>query len=208
MENNASKQLILSILGISILIVAVVGISYAVFATTLSGTKENTISTGTILMSYTEATNGINITNAMPISDTDGKKLTGVNNVFDFTVSAEIAGVTTINYEVVAEKDKVDGVAINDSEVRLYLQKQSSGSYADTSITETPKPFTPTSVTSSLGSPAGSMLLYSGSFSNSTSTTNNYSDNFRLRMWLGSNSVVDGTSRAFKIKVNVYAKAV
>jgi hypothetical protein len=207
MEDNSSKKIVLSVLGIAILIVAVVGISYAVFATTLTGTKENTLTTGTISMTYTEDTNGISITNAMPTSDTDGKALTGTNNVFDFTVSSTITGVTTINYEVVAEKVTV-ATPIADDQVRLYLEKDVSGTYTATPITSTPQPFTATTVASSLGSPAGVMLLYSGTFTNSTATSNTYSDKFRLRMWLASTATIDGTSKSFQVKVDVYAKTV
>lgn len=207
MKNINSKQIILSVLGIAILIVAVVGISYAVFATTLSGTKENTITTGTISMNYTEATNGILINNAMPMSDVNGKVLTGDNNVFDFTVSAAVSGAATINYEVVAEKILNDNL-IADSDIRLYLQKEESGDYVDTPITNPPQSFTPLSSQTSVGSPVGSMLLYSGSFTNSKSDSSDYSDNFRLRMWLGENALIDDVSRTFQVKVNVYAKTI
>ena len=76
MENSLSRQILLSILGLAILVVAVVGVSYAIFSTTLSGSKINTLSSGTINMSYVEVSNGISIINAMPMSDTDGKALT------------------------------------------------------------------------------------------------------------------------------------
>ena len=65
-KDNSSKQILLSVLWVAILVVAVVGVSFAAFTFTGTGTKENRISTGTISMTYSEDTNGIFITNALP----------------------------------------------------------------------------------------------------------------------------------------------
>ena len=62
MNNNiSSKQILISILGVIILIVAVIGISFAAFTYSQAGTKVNTITIGKITMNYTEATNGITL---------------------------------------------------------------------------------------------------------------------------------------------------
>lgn len=206
MENVNSKQVILSIIGISILILAVVGVSYAIFNMTLNGSEENKLTTGTISMSYVEATNGISITNAMPISDVEGKNLSGDSETFDFTVSADIAGKATVYYEISAEKINDYSEQVLDEDIRLYLQKKSGDSYVDTPITSTPKAFTPLDTDSSVGVPAGEMLLYSSTFSNKNSSLNTYSEDFRLRMWLGETANIDDTSRSFKVKVNVYSR--
>ena len=63
-----------------------------------------------------------------------------------------------------------------------------------------PKAFTPLSEDTNLGTKAGSMLLDTGSFSKSTVIS------YRLRMWLGSNAVIDNLSRTFKVRVSVNAK--
>lgn len=206
MKNVNSRQVILSIIGISILILAVVGVSYAVFSLTLNGSEENKLTTGTISMSYVEATNGISIDNAMPISDIEGKNLSEESEMFDFTVSAKIAGITTVHYEISAEKIIDYTEQVLDKDIRLYLQKKSGDSYVDTPITSTPKAFTPLDTDSSVGVPAGEMLLYSSDFSNKNSSLNTYSEDFRLRMWLGETATVDEISRSFKVRVNVYSK--
>ena len=103
MKSSLSRQILLSILGIAILIIAVLGISYAIFVTTLTGTKENEITTGTISMSFVENNDGISIFNAMPLSNTEGMKLNGSRETYDFVVNSVISGATTVNYEVVAE---------------------------------------------------------------------------------------------------------
>ena len=119
MKDNNSKQVLLSVLGVAILIVAVVGVSFAAFSYSQAGEKVNTITTGTITMSYSEDTNGINLTNALPMSDTAGKALQGDGNAFDFTVSATITGTTTINYAITASKEAES--TIPDDGVKVYL---------------------------------------------------------------------------------------
>ena len=101
-NNNNSKQVLLSVLGVAILVVAVVGVSFAAFSYSKTGEKVNTITTGTITMSYSETTNGINLTNALPMTDEVGKTLSEENQYFDFTVGATISGTTTINYAITA----------------------------------------------------------------------------------------------------------
>ena len=48
MENSDSKEILLSIFGIALLVLAVAGISYAVFTFSEVGKRENVISTGGI----------------------------------------------------------------------------------------------------------------------------------------------------------------
>lgn len=196
-RDNSSKQILLSVLGVAILVVAVVGVSFAAFTFTGTGTKENTISTGTISMTYSEDTNGIYITNALPTEDEAGKVLSADNQKFDFTVSSTISGSATIQYEIAAVKDR--GSTIADSDVRLYLEKKTGSTH--TSVME-PKAYTAISYDSNLGTPAGSMILYSGTHSSTTV------DNFRLRMWLSSTATVnENLVQTYTVKVNVYGKA-
>lgn len=199
MRDNSSKQILLSVLGVAILVVAVVGVSFAAFTYTGVGTKENKISTGTISMTYTEDTNGISITNAFPMSDEAGKLLSGTEEKFDFTVASTITGVATIQYEIAAKK--TDTSTLNGTDVKLYLEKLVGESYQEAMA---PKVYTESTANSDVGTPSGSMILYTGS--HSTSTT----DNFRLRMWLADTAVIDnqGESKNFTVKVNVYGKAV
>ena len=95
-ENN-SRKVFLSVLGVAILIVAVVGISYAAFTFTNEGAEDNTITTGTITMSYSEPEAGLSLTNELPMDDATG---IGRSAVFDFTVSTSATGLVAIPYEV------------------------------------------------------------------------------------------------------------
>jgi len=190
-EKNEPKKIILSILGVAILVIAVIGVSFAVFNFTGIGSKQNSVTTGTLVMTYTENTNGISITNAMPMTDTAGKVLTNSNEKFEFTVSASITGTAVISYEVTAIKDASS--TLLDSEVRLYLEKNGSEVLA-------PKNFTPIASATTVGSPAGSMLLDSGTFT--TSGTNNYV----LRMWVAEDTVITDVAKTYTVRINVYGK--
>lgn len=206
MDNSLSRQILLSILGIAILIVAIVGVSYAVFTTSIDGSKINVINTGTISMSFVESSNGISINNAMPISNEEGKRLIGNNNVFDFVVSSSIVGSTTVNYEIVAEKVVVDGVQLSDEDVKIYLEKLVNGKYISTEITKEPQNFVQNGIISELGSKEYEMTLHYDSFQNLDGSKKDFSDNYRLRMWVSDDAKIDDVSRTFQIKINVYGK--
>ena len=85
--NEKNYKIIVSVLGLVLLLVLVVGITYAVFTYTKKGNVENTIRTGKITMSYREGENGITLENAYPMEDSVGKVLSDPNQIFDFTVN-------------------------------------------------------------------------------------------------------------------------
>ena len=197
---SSKKMMILSIIGIILLVAAVIGISFAAFSYSQTGSKENTITTGVIKMSYNNPTNGINITNALPTSDATGKALTGTNNVFDFTVTATITGTATINWGITATT--TPGSSLTDSYVKVYLTDRGTGT-SDTQIfaPKTVSSLTKTTSGNAYGAPTGQYILTTGTY---TSTT---TDNYRLRMWVADTYNVSGTSQTFKLRVNVYGKA-
>ena len=167
-NNNSSKQILLSVLGVAILVVAVVGISFAAFSYSKTGTVANTITTGTITMSYTEPTNGINLTNALPITDTAGKALSGDNNTFDFTVNATIAGDTNISYAITAVKDAASDLP--DTGVKVYLTSTSGEN--ETAVFE-PKLVSQLDKTvagNAAGAPAGQYVLKTGTYGTAGTT--------------------------------------
>ncbi len=197
-EDN-SKQVLLSVLGVAILVVAVVGVSFAAFSFSKTGQVTNTITTGTISMSYSEPENGITLTEALPMDDETGKTLQGENNTFDFTVTATIkgSGKTTINYAITAVTTPATN--LNDDYVKVYLTDMDS---SDSQI------LAPTVVSSlrkttsdDSGAPDGQYILESGTFD--ATTTNSY----RLRMWVADNFSVGQSSETYTLKVNVYGAA-
>lgn len=203
-----SKQIILSIIGIAVLIIAFVGISYATFTTVFKDLQVNGISTGTISLNLENQTGALSMKNVMPISDEVGMTLEGENNVYDFTVQASLSAHTTLNYEIYMEKVNSNGEFLSDSSVRFYLQYLGINGYENTSITKTPQPFIPLEEMSFLGSKKGSMILYSGTLSNSSNNNLEVQDKFRLRMWVSQDTIIDSVSRYFNVKLSVTAKAI
>ena len=207
-NNNSSKQILLSVLGVAILVVAVVGISFAAFSYSKTGVKENTITTGTITMTYTEPTNGINLTDALPITDDAGKALKGDGKTFDFTVGATVAGTTTINYLITAVKDAASDLP--DSGVKVYLTATSGESETAVLGPKLVSQLDKTVAGNDAGAPADQYILKTGTYA-ATGT-----DNYRLRMWLDSNygqqtgnanTTEFATQHKYILKVNVYGAA-
>ena len=118
------KTLIISIVTIVALICITVGISLAFFNYAQAGTTDNTIETGSITFLYTETSEvgrGISITDAFPISNSEGKLLTGEGNVFDFNISSTTQSNTNIPYEITARKS--NDSTLSEDVVVMYLTK-------------------------------------------------------------------------------------
>ena len=215
-NNNSSKQILLSVLGVAILVVAVVGISFAAFSYSKTGVKENTITTGTITMNYSEDTNGIKLENALPMTDTAGKALAADNQMFDFTVSATMSGTATINYAVTAVKTADS--TLPDAGVKVYLTKRSdnTSSMTETAVSSYPDTVSAldkvdTTVKANTGAMLDEYLLDQGTFTtNNESTAKTQSVYYRLRMWVAEDyAETNGqiTSKKYTLKVNVYGAA-
>ena len=204
MKDNNSKQVLLSVLGVAILVVAVVGVSFAAFTYSKTGTNDNTITTGTITMSYNETTNGITLSNVLPMNDSNGIKLSDENQYFDFTVGASITGTTSINYKVTAVNTE-HGTNLTNNYVKVYL---TGGSSADTGVGQAATPKLVSSLTTigasdPTGAKQGEFLLDQGTF------TQTNSKSYRLRMWVDQSYPVHSQagSETYTLKVNVYGTA-
>ena len=103
MIQTESKQILLSIISIAVLIIAFVGVSYATFVTVFEDSQINGISTGTISLKLKNENGALSMENAMPVSDVDGMMLDD-NNVYEFEVQSMLSAQTTLNYEIYVEK--------------------------------------------------------------------------------------------------------
>lgn len=195
MNNKSSKDILLSMIGVLILIVAVIGISYALWTQNFVGNKENSIRTGNVNFSYTEnSTNGIYLDNALPMDDEAGKSLSGDRNEFDFTVSSSSAGITNFDYEIYAVENENN--TLDRKYVKVYL----------TDINDTPVSGYNNKVptfeelnSSSIGD--NSKMLYSSELGPIESKK------FRLRIWVSSEYKLVDSSKSFDFKVNVKGQA-
>lgn len=92
---NNSKQAVLSIVGIAILVIAVVGVSFAFFTYSRNGTTNNVITTGTIVFdSDVDTAAALSLTNKFPQTNDDGK----TNDEYEFNVHGTIPGTANSVY--------------------------------------------------------------------------------------------------------------
>ena len=199
---NNKKQLLLSIGLVLILVLMIVGISYAAFKFTGLGNKPNTITTGAITMEYTESTNTISMTGALPTTDATGKVRLTAGEYFDFTIKSSIQGNANINWEIAAEDITPSSAKkMAGKNIKLYLTKLDSTG-AETQVMA-PKVYNAsTSANTKTGRPSGVMSLATGTMSTSETT------NYRLRMYVDEdyNPQGDGGGLSFSVKINAYGK--
>ena len=188
------KKVGLTVVSLILLLIIVIGASYAAFSYSKKGSVLNTITTGSITMTYNEAENGINLSEAMPISDIEGKNLVAEGQVFEFTVGTNISGNKIIAYEVTAEKDNTSTLA--DSDVRIYLEKSTDRTTYE-SVYE-PTGYIPLETYDTIGAKQGEMVLETSTLSNDTTYY------YKLKMWIAESYKLDEENKSFKIKINVY----
>ena len=184
---------------ILLLVLTIVGVSYAAFSYSKRGEKVNTITTGQIVMTYTETDNIIQIDGALPTTDKTGTVQLKAGEYFDFNISSTIVGNVNINYEISAKE--VGESTIAGSNIKLYLTKL-NGSEEEPLMT--PETYHEESEENTYtGRPAGEMSLYKGSMNSSEN------NNYRLRMYVDENynPQGDGGGLTFSVKINVYGLA-
>ena len=199
---DKKKQLLLSIGLVLVLVLMIVGISYAAFKFVGLGNQPNTITTGAITMEYTESTNTISMTGALPTTDTTGKVRLTKGEYFDFTIKSSIKGNANINWEIAAEDITPSSAKkMAGKNIKLYLTKLDSAG-VETQVMA-PKVYNATtSANTKTGRPSGVMSLATGTMSTSETT------NYRLRMYVDEdyNPQGDGGGLSFSVKINAYGK--
>ena len=203
MKNSKKKSLILSIIGLIGLIIVTIGITYAVFTYTKLGTTDNTVTSGTLKFLYTENTGvktGIKLTNALPISDTQGKALDGDNNVFDFSIEATNTGTEAIPYEVTLRKKNTSTLA--EENIKVYLTDRTETTEKDELEPTKYSELTQTNI--NVGNEIEKTIYKSSVAGGEVS----YRKDFRLRMWIDEQSNQDDINgKELTAMVNVYANA-
>ena len=153
-------------------------------------------------MKYTESTNTISMTGALPTTDATGKVRLTKGEYFDFTIKSNIQGNTNINWEIAAEDITPSSAKkMAGKNIKFYLTKLDSAG-AETQVMA-PKVYNATtSANTKTGRPSGVMSLATGTMSASETT------NYRLRMYVDEeyNPQGDGGGLSFSVKINVYGK--
>ena len=199
---NKKKQIIITLIGIISLIVITIGVTYAFFNYSRTGTTDNVVKTGGITFLYTEVSGvgkGISLTEAYPVSDSIGKVQVGEGKVFDFKVTSNIEMNSNIGYQVTARKKT--GSTLANSAVKVYLTEV-NGTEQELLLSK----YSELSQTDKVDSSKfDERILYEATV---PANTKNYEKNFRLRMWVDENTdFSDGSmnDKTFTLTVNVYA---
>lgn len=206
MKENSQKKVLLSVLGVAILVVAVIGISFAAYRTVFTS-EANTVTTGTVMVSYNEPSNAILVDNAMPMADADGKVQTN-RGKFDFTVSTKADNALTVPYQISLTKVELACTGENtptgcyasmaDSQVKAYLEK------AGTAVSETGANGTLISALGNASMRSGAKLLHADSDVFTAADTAAKTTNYTLRLWIDKNANYDDvTGKEYHAKINV-----
>ena len=149
-NENTSKQVLLSIIGIAVLVVAVVGVSFAFFNYSKEGQYSNVVTTGNVFFNFTDG-DAILLENQFPVSDATGQaynQADGAKDVLKFDVVGWDTSKKGIDYTVYAvkgdvptkEKDKLtaettytEGDRLADNDIKL-LFKAVSGTDTTTTV--------------------------------------------------------------------------
>ena len=199
---NKKKQIIITLIAIISLIVITVGVTYAFFNYSRTGTTDNVVKTGGITFLYTEVSGvgkGISLTEAYPVSDSIGKVKVGEGKVFDFKVTSNISMNSSIGYQVTARKKT--GSTLANNAVKVYLTEV-NGTEQELLLSKYSELDQTDKVDSSK---FDERILYEATV---PANTSNYEKNFRLRMWVSDDTdFTDGSmnDKTFTLTVNVYA---
>ena len=86
-----------------------------------SGTKENVIQTGHIVITFNDV-NNISIQNRYPETDSEGLANTDTNSQMTFTVTSDITGDTKVNYAL-GITDIQEGRTLTQDYIKIYIKK-------------------------------------------------------------------------------------
>lgn len=180
---------------VCILLMLFLGYGYSCFSNRDADIVEKVIEGGYVTLKYTDKTSGLAVIKAKPTTDSVGSKESGDGKCFDFSVEVDLKDAKKIEYEISVKKDSSKSNILDD-DIRIYLEKEDSGSYSEYFG---PKKYSPIDKKTKLGTEEGSMVI-----SNMTKIKSGI-DNYRLRVWLSDTSLIkDGD---YAVEVNVVAKA-
>ena len=118
MENNKKKQITIAVIGVLILVIAIVGSAYAVFTATLTGVKENKLTTGYVTMTCNET----NFTLSDTSVKTDEEGIALENNEATCTLNTTMNGTMNIGYDV-ALYDVTNSTALTENNIKIQASK-------------------------------------------------------------------------------------
>ena len=123
LKEKKNKKIVINICAVLALMLIVTGTTIAGGYWSYISKDANSISTGEVSLTYLESTSEINLTNALPMSDNDGKLLSDKGAKFEFAVTSNSDNIQTIKYDINIEPLVVDTglTGLNPEDVKVYL---------------------------------------------------------------------------------------
>lgn len=131
-QSNQSKKVLLSVIGVAILVVAVVGVSFAFFNYTRTGAA-NTVSTGKINFQSTQTANPVQVSNLFPMASAPA-----ANDTFNASTSnyartvIHVEGETTydagLDYQISAVQANLTvGSSLTPLPLKVHVYEDTAG---------------------------------------------------------------------------------
>ena len=124
LKDKKNRKIVINIVAVIALLCIAVGISFAGGYWSYTSSNDNTLESGSVSLTYLESTSEINLTNALPMSDKDGKLLSKKGAKFEFAVTTNSDYSQVINYDINIEPLVVDTglTGLDPSAVKVYLE--------------------------------------------------------------------------------------
>ena len=192
---NSRKAFMVLMTSISVLVIGFIITGFIIFS--IKGKKiiEEEENGANLIITYTDDRTGLKMMDIHPTTDDLGMKNLTKGEYFDFSVDVDLDNAARVEYEIALVKNIKTSSLTND-DVRVYLEKEESGTYTKVFG---PEKFTPLTKKTKYSSKIGTMVVYKLKKSNSTS------DKYRLRIWM-SEKAKDATG-SFDVDVVVNGKA-
>lgn len=195
-EEHEQKRLLIFVL---IFVLLTLFVSFAGFSLfkIKQGSNNNIINAGAVAFSYSERTNAISMINTYPMTDEVGKKLSGIGEYFEFTISTRIesAKISNITYEITLTPIENENT-LDEKYVRVYLEEDGNAVLVNKNEVNSFNKL-PNSNLTTRGK--NSKMLYKKTVRGKTLST------YKFRMWVDEDYKVDNVSRTFKCYLYVDA---
>ena len=173
--------------GILIVLIGVVGITYAFFSTGGIQETANSFQSGCLNISLTDASSSISLTNTYPVTDVEGLE----GKSYDFTITNTCN--TSANYEINLESINEQANSLNADYIKVALS-------SDTVDNVISKLSSNTSKTPTISNAYEAYNLYTGTLNASEEKT------YHLKLWLDYDSTVEqAANKVYQSKINVVA---
>ena len=182
-----STKISLLVVGIAVVLIGVIGITYAFFSTGGKQETANTFTSGCLNISLTDASSSINLNNIYPITDIEGLDTTS----YDFTITNTCS--TEANYEINLESLNQTSNSLSADYIKVSLSSDTVGNVISILSDNT-------SVTPEVANAYEAYNLYTGTLEASETKT------YHLKLWLDYDATVEeAANKVYQSKINVVA---